>query len=73
MHTPTHDFDIAALSVADRIELAQKLWNSVRDDIERMPLTREQLAEVRRRSAAIDDGTTICEPFDVVMRQLRGR
>ncbi len=65
--------DIAALSVADRIDLAQKLWESVHQEIEASPLTPDQVAEVERRIADIDTGRVRCIPFDAVLKRLSHR
>lgn len=62
--------DIAALSITERIELAQELWASVRDELESAPLPPDQAAEIGRRLAELDAGLVRCEPFDTVMRRL---
>ncbi len=38
-----------ALSVAERIELAEELWDSVAEDAQSQPLKPHELAEVRQR------------------------
>ncbi|KAB2940447.1 MAG: addiction module protein [Phycisphaerae bacterium] len=61
---------IFALPVEERLDLAQRLWDSVRDEIEALPLTAAQRAEIERRVAEIDAGAVHCEPFDAVMKRL---
>ncbi len=73
MHTTAGPHDLLGLPLGERIDLAQQLWDSVREEMEVAPLTGEQRAEVKRRIAAIDAGLVVCEPFDAVMRRLRGR
>lgn len=73
MHISTGHFDIAALSVAERIDLAQKLWESIHREIEASPLTAGQVAEIERRIADIDSGRVRCIPFDTMMKRLSHR
>lgn len=70
MHRSTEHLEIFTLPVADRLDLVQRLWESVRNEIEAMPLTVAQRAEIERRVAAIDAGQLHCEPFDAVMKRL---
>ncbi len=65
--------DIATLSVTERIELAKKLWTSVREELEASPLTPDQAAEISRRVSELDAGLVQCEPFDAVMNRLAHR
>lgn len=46
------DLGIDRLSVEDRIDLAQTIWDSIADEAELPPLTEAQLLEVDRRLAA---------------------
>jgi len=62
--------EIFSLPVEQRLDLVQRLWDSVRDEIEAHPLTAAQRAEIERRVAEIDAGTVHCEPFDAVMKRL---
>jgi hypothetical protein len=45
------DDGLDQLSVEDRLALAQQLWDSVADEVSRLPLTRAQQQEVDRRPA----------------------
>jgi putative addiction module component (TIGR02574 family) len=46
------DHGLEQLSVEDRISLAQEIWDSIAEKVERMPLTEAQQREVDRRLAA---------------------
>jgi putative addiction module component (TIGR02574 family) len=43
------DFDFSTMSVPERIQLVQDLWDSVHDDVQALGLTDEQRQEMRRR------------------------
>lgn len=45
------DFDFSSLSPAERIQLAEDLWDSL--PIEALPLTPTQVEELRRRRATL--------------------
>jgi putative addiction module component (TIGR02574 family) len=50
--TPTlHDLGLDRLSAEDRIALAEALWDSVAEEVERAPLTPAQRQELERRLA----------------------
>ncbi|MBI1191513.1 MAG: addiction module protein [Tepidisphaera sp.] len=70
MHPSADHSGIFALPVEERIDLAQRLWDSVRDEIDALPLTAAQRAEIERRVAEIDAGAVHCEPFDALMKRL---
>lgn len=67
------DFDFSRLSTAERIMLAQDLWDSIHDEAQLAPLTDEQVAEIERRIAAIDAGTMPTYPWEEVKRRLLAR
>jgi putative addiction module component (TIGR02574 family) len=68
MHATEHgEFDFTRLTVTERIDLAQRLWESIRDQIESTPLTATEIAEIRWRIDQIDAGLMVCERFDAVM------
>ena len=43
--------ELRKLSVAERIQLAQDLWDSIAEEAQTLPLTEEQRAELDRRLA----------------------
>lgn len=50
--SPTlHELGIDKLSVEDRIALAQEIWDSVAQEVERSPLPEAQRQELERRLA----------------------
>jgi putative addiction module component (TIGR02574 family) len=67
------DFDYSQLSSAERILLAQELWDSVEPEARSWPLTAEQQAEIERRIAAIDAGTMPTYPWEDVKQRLLNR
>lgn len=70
MHATGNDgdaFDFSGMTVTERIALAQLLWESVRDEVERQPLTETEAADVRWRIDQIDARLMVCEPFDAVI------
>lgn len=71
MSPPTRPFDISHLSLAERILLAEELWDSVAAHPDNIPVPPEHLAEITRRIELIDSGAmTSGEPWDVVRARL---
>lgn len=68
-------FDFSHLTPAERIELAQELWDSL--DVDRVaaafPLTAEQRAELDRRLADLDAHPDEGRPWDEVYARLSKR
>jgi len=62
---------IRALSVAERLALVEEIWNSISDDPSAVLVSREQLAEARRRVAAHEDDPTTAIPWEQAERDLR--
>ena len=48
------DFDFSKMSVPERIQLVQDLWDSVHDDVQAVGLTDDQRQEMRRRLKELD-------------------
>ncbi len=65
---------IEALSVEERLELLERVWESLRRTPAAVRLSDEQKAELARRSAALDQnlarGGLPGVPWDEVLRQL---
>jgi putative addiction module component (TIGR02574 family) len=55
------DSDLSQLSPADRIMLAQELWDSVNERAKAVPMTKVQRQELDRRLAEIESGK--CREF----------
>ncbi len=66
MSTPIIDF--SHLTPAERIELAEQLWDSLEPQArEDMAPGDEQLAELRRRRAALEADHDLGEPWKAVL------
>ncbi len=66
----THDIDIASLTPAQRILLAEALWDSVAATQTAPPLTSAQREELERRMAAADRGEMKYSSWAEVKRRL---
>lgn len=64
------DFDFTQLSPAERIVLAQELWDSVLDEGVAVQLSPEDMADIERRIADVDAGRVKGEPWGVVRERL---
>lgn len=63
------EFDVSKLSVAERIQLAEDLWDSVPESAD-IPLTNAQKAELDRRLADLEQHPDAGEPWEVVRARL---
>ena len=70
-------FRIDALSGAERLDLLERLWDSLSDTPARVPLTEPQRAELDRRLDALDEDVAqervLGVPWDEVVRRIRNR
>ena len=77
MDTMGESFRIEALSAAERLDLLERLWDSLSDTPSRVPLTDPQKVELDRRLDALDEdveqGRVLGVPWDEVVRQIRNR
>ena len=65
--------DPSQLSVDERLELIDRLWESVaRDAPERLELTPDQEAEIERRSEELSRNPELAVPWDKVRARLLG-
>lgn len=68
---------IEALSAEERLELLERLWDSLSRTPASVPLTDPQRVELDRRLDALDDdvsqGHVLGVPWDEVVRQIRSR
>ena len=55
MEAMGESFRIEALSAAERLDLLERLWDSLSDTPARVPLTDPQKVELDRRLNALDD------------------
>ena len=70
MPLPQTSIDLSHLSPADRIHLVQEIWDSIHDDVQAVPLTAEQKAELGRRHAEMETGAVLGLPWEEVRRSL---
>jgi len=69
----TTDLDISKLSVAERIQLAEDLWDSVAAETGDLPLTDAQIAELDRRLDDLEHNPDAGESWDVVRARIQKR
>jgi len=69
----TTDLDISKLSVAERIQLAEDLWDSVAAETGELPLSAAQKAELERRLADLERDPGAGEPWEVVRARIEKR
>jgi putative addiction module component (TIGR02574 family) len=68
---------IEELSPDERLELLEEIWESLRQDPDKVPLTSAQQEELDRRldelEGDVDRGGDLGIPWDVVLEQIRKR
>jgi putative addiction module component (TIGR02574 family) len=67
------DYGLDQLSVEDRLTLAQQLWDSIAEELSRLPLTEAQMQEVDRRLAAHRANPQAAVPWEQVEAEARAR
>ncbi|OGP56519.1 MAG: addiction module protein [Deltaproteobacteria bacterium RBG_13_52_11b] len=65
--------DILRLSVSERIQLVQDIWDSIAEVPDSVPLTDEEKAELDRRLDAYHKDPNIGSPWAVVREKLKSR
>jgi putative addiction module component (TIGR02574 family) len=65
--------ELLKLSPAERIQLAQDLWDSIAEEADDLPLTEEQRAELDRRMAEHERDPSSSAPWSEVRARLRER
>jgi len=65
--------DIAQLSVAERLKLMDRIWNSLAPSADSLPLPEWHMAEVERRLAAFAEDGNRGRPVDEVFAELKRR
>ena len=66
-------FDFSKLSIAERIQLAEDLWESIPEEGTGVPLTDAQKAELDRRLDDLQRNPDAGEPWEVVRARLYER
>ncbi len=69
----TTDLDIAKLSLAERIQLAEDLWDSVAAETGGLPLTEAQATELDQRFAQLARDPEAGDPWEVVRGRIQER
>jgi putative addiction module component (TIGR02574 family) len=67
------DLAIEQLTVSQRLELIARLWDSLPNTVEALPLPEWHREELERRLAAADAAPEAAVPWEQVRDQLRGR
>jgi putative addiction module component (TIGR02574 family) len=67
------DYGLDQLSVEDRLALAQQLWDSIAEEVHRLPLSPAQEQEVNRRLAAHRANPQAAIPWEQVEAEARAR
>jgi putative addiction module component (TIGR02574 family) len=62
--------EAAKLSVSDRIELVEAIWDTVRPDLQAVPLPESHRAELERRLADLDENPDAGSPWEEVRARL---
>jgi putative addiction module component (TIGR02574 family) len=57
---------IDRLSVEDRLQLVQEIWESLGPDVDRQPLTENQMVELNRRIAVLDANPEAVTPWETI-------
>lgn len=66
--------EIARLTLSERIQLVEDLWDSIAAEASQtLPLTEEQLAELQRRAQAHRERPDAAIPWEQVRAELSGR
>jgi putative addiction module component (TIGR02574 family) len=67
---PLLKVDISQLSVAERIQLAEDLWDSILEQQEELPLSEEQQQELDRRLENYNSNPTTGSSWEEVKKRL---
>jgi putative addiction module component (TIGR02574 family) len=73
MPSPPTEMDIEQLSVPQRLELIARLWDSIPDTAEALPVPEWHRQELERRLATADADPAAAIPWEQVKAQLRER
>ena len=71
MPNSASDLDIDQLSVPQRLELIARLWDSLPDSIEALPLPEWHRQEIEKRLASADAAPEQAIPWEEVRARLR--
>ena len=63
--------DILSLSISERIQLVEDIWDSITEAPDSIPLTEEEKAELDRRLDAYHQDSNEGSPWDIVRERIR--
>ena len=66
-------FDFSHLTVAERIQLAEDLWDSIEPTADELPLTQDMAAELERRLQDLREHPEASVPWEEVRARLHTR
>ena len=64
--------EISAMSIPDRIQLVEQIWNSIVDEQANIPLSDAQRAELDRRMADYESHPDDGDSWENVKQRIRG-
>lgn len=67
----TPEVDVGQLSVPQRLELIARLWDSIPDSLEGVPVPQWHEQELKRRLAAANENPEAAIPWDEAKARLR--
>ena len=70
---PKPGFDYRSLSIAERLQLVEEIWDSIAQDADVLPLTPQQTAELDRRWAEHERDPGSATPWEKVRDELHRR
>jgi len=65
--------DILNLSISERIQLAEDIWDSITEVPDSLPLTEDEKAELDRRLDAYHNNSNEGSPWDIVRERISNR
>lgn len=65
--------ELLKLSIAERIQLAEDLWDSVAKDAAQVPVSESQLAEIERRLTRCSEKPAATRSWEEVRKNLLSR
>jgi len=68
----THD-EIEQLTIAERVQLAEEIWDSIAATPEQLPLTEAQRSELDRRLGLFQSDRSQTTPWDEIREKLLRR
>ena len=72
-HMSTVAIDISGLSTEERLKLLERVWDSLADSPETVPLTNAQRNELDRRLDDLENEGPVGIPWEQVLKRIAGR